>query len=327
MQITIVGCGAIGGLIAARLRLAGIPVTILERPDIAAILRTVGITYFDLDDNIHNLADFRVPDVAETANVADILILGLKAHQIPQALPSITPLIGDETTIVTVQNGIPWWYFHGHVSAPDSQTIHAVDPGGRLADLIPASQVVGCVAYPAAAVPEPGRVIHVEGDRMPVGAVDASQSHRAVLVSEVFSAAGFRSRVLCDLRAEIWLKAVGTASLNPLSALTRATFAQICGNEETRNLARVLMLEAAAVADALGVELRVSIDRRLEGAERVGHHRSSMLQDVERGVRMEADALLGAVVELGERLAVPTPHLVTVLAMLRLLDETTCAGS
>lgn len=161
---------------------------------------------------------------------------------------------------------------------------------------------------------------------MPVGSVDPAQRERAEIISGILEKAGFKSPVLDDIRAEIWLKAVGTASLNPLSALTRATFAELCGNPATRNLARLLMEEAAAVAGALGVEIRVSIERRLDGAERVGHHRSSMLQDVERAERMEIDALIGSVVEIGRRIGVPTPTLDHILAMIKLLDETVCGG-
>lgn len=325
MQIAILGAGCIGTLIGARFGLNGRNVTLIDLPDVIDVLGSQGLEITEIDGSTRDVPNLSFTTSSAVQAPVELLFIALKAHQIADALPVIATLCTPETTIVTVQNGIPWWYFQCH-GRGDELPIEAVDRHGRIAASIDASQLVGCIAYPAAMVPRIGSVIHVEGDRMPVAAVDPKEEHRAEQVSATLESIGLRSRILDDLRGEIWLKAVGTASLNPLSALTRSTFAEICGNPATRDYARQLMEEAAAVATALGITLRVSIERRLDGAEKVGHHRSSMLQDLDKGEALETGALLGSVIELAGRCGVPVPNLENLHGMLDLLGRSVCAG-
>lgn len=320
MQIAVLGAGCIGTLIGARFGLNGRRVTLIDLPDVIEILDREGLRITEQDGSTQDVPDLRFATSSAITEPVDLLFIALKAHHIADALPAIAALCSRETTVVTVQNGIPWWYFKGQ-GRGDDMPIEAVDPNGRIAAAIDASQLVGCIAYPAAMMPSISHVVHVEGDRMPVAAVDPEEGYRAEQVSATLESVGLRSRILDDLRGEIWLKAVGTASLNPLSALTRSTFAEICGHPTTRSYARLLMEEAAAVAGALGIKLRVSIDRRLDGAEKVGHHRSSMLQDLEKGEALETGALLGSVIELAGRAGVPVTNLEILHGMLELLDR------
>jgi len=324
MQIAVLGAGCIGTLIGARFGLNGRPLTLIDLPDVIDILDTHGLRITETDGSTREVPNLSLATSSSISAPVDLLFIALKAHQVADALPVIARLCTAETTIVTVQNGIPWWYFQCHGRGDDGP-IEAVDRQGLIAASIDASQLVGCVAYPAAMVPDVGHVVHVEGDRMPVAAVDPDEGQRAEQVSAALESVGLRSRILDDLRGEVWLKAVGTASLNPLSALTRSTFAEICGHPATRGYARRLMEEAASVANALGVTLRVSINRRLDGAEKVGHHRSSMLQDLEKGEALETGALLGSVIELASRRGVAVPNLENLFGMLDLLERSVCA--
>lgn len=315
------GAGCIGGLIGAALQVSGNSVTFVDRGKQLQALQAAGISISRPDSTEWRVGPLQA--VSDTANcgVQDVVFLGLKAHQITPALEKIVPLLGPETILVTLQNGIPWWYFQRHGGKHDGYVVEGADPGGRIGQTIDAGQIVGCVAYPAAAQLAPGKILHVEGNRFPVGTPDGADSEKARLVSGLFEGAGFKSPVLRDIRSEIWLKAIGNMSFNPISALTQATLVDICEHPDTRMLARRIMEEGEAVAANLGVSLRVSIDRRIEGARRVGKHRSSMLQDVENGEPLEHEALVCAVSELGALTGTPTPAIDNVLALTRLLNQ------
>jgi len=257
-------------------------------------------------------------DYAE-AGPQDVVILAMKAHQVEAVVDEVPKLFGPDTAVVTMQNGVPYWYFHEHGGALKGSRVNSVDPSGRISEKIPAHRVIGCVVYPASELVAPGVVKHVEGERFPVGELDGSSSERVQRISASFVNAGFKAPVLDNIRSEIWLKLWGNLTFNPISALSHSTLADICQFPLTRELAASMMREAQAVAQKLGIEFRVTIDKRIAGAEKVGKHKTSMLQDIEAGRAPEIDALVGAVVELGRLTDTPTPHIDTVYALVKLL--------
>lgn len=321
MRITIMGAGCMGGLIGGALQSTGTSVTLVDRGEHLKRLQTQGLRVTRPDGSQLRLPSCHAVGDTAGCGAQDVVVVALKAHQIPAALDAMSELIGPKTTVVTLQNGIPWWYFQLHGGPHDGRVIQAADPGGQISARIDPRQIVGCIAYPAATMAAPGHVVHVEGNRFPVGALDGRETERVMRVSALFQCAGFKAPILENLRAEVWLKAIGNLSFNPISALTRATFADICEHPDTRNLAREMMEEGETIANRLGIELRVPIERRIEGARRVGKHRSSMLQDVENGEPTELDALVTAVVELGELTGTDTPTIRHVLALTRLLSQ------
>jgi 2-dehydropantoate 2-reductase len=321
MKIAIVGVGAIGGYVGARLAYAGEDVTFIARGANLEALKTRGIRLM-LNDGTEQA----VPKVRATANYAeagahDIVILAMKAHQVGSVAVDLPRLFGPDTVVVPMQNGIPFWYFHRHGGALEGTTVTSVDPDGAIAKHIPGERIVGCVVYPATELIAPGVVKHIEGDRFPIGELDGSVSARVQRVAESFIRGGLKSPVVEDIRAEIWLKLWGNLTFNPVSALSRGTLAGICRYPATRELARAMMSEAQAIATKLGITFRVSIEKRIAGAERVGHHKTSMLQDVEAGRPLETDALLGSVIELARLTGTETPHLDTVYALAKLLEK------
>jgi 2-dehydropantoate 2-reductase len=253
------------------------------------------------------------------AGAHDVVVLGVKAHQLTPLLGELPALLHAGTTVVPMQNGIPWWYFHGLAGPHEGRRVDAVDPGGAIGAAIPAKAVVGCVVYPACEIVAPGVIRHVEGNRFPLGELDGSVTPRVQAVSSLFARAGLKAPVLEDIRSEIWLKLWGNLAFNPISALTRSTLDRICAEPGTRSLAAGMMQEAQQVAERLGASFRVSIERRIDGAAKVGAHRTSMLQDVEAGRQTEIEALVGAVVELARLTAVPVPRIEAVYACARLL--------
>jgi len=319
MKIAIIGCGAIGGYVAAKLALAGEAVTVVARGVTLAAVRERGITLQMSDGRTLVAHDLIATSDYAAAGAQDLVILAVKAHQLEAVAGQVPELFGPDTVVVTMQNGIPYWYFHRHGGALEGSIVRSVDPQGAISRLIPAERVLGCVVYPAAELLAPAVVKHIEGDRFPIGELDGSVSARAQRISQCFTHAGFKSPVLDNIRAEIWLKLWGNLTFNPISALTRATLAEICQFQPTRELAATMMAEAQAVAGKLGIQFRVPLERRIAGAEKVGHHKTSMLQDVEAGRAPELDALLGSVVELGRLTHTPTPHIDAVYGLTHLL--------
>ena len=326
MKIAIIGAGAIGGYVGVKLALAGEDVSFIVR---GANLQAIGRDGMKLV--MHDGTEYCARNVVATndygsVGVQDIVVLATKAHQVEAVARDVPRLIGPDTVIVTMQNGIPFWYFHEHGGALAGTTVRSVDPNGLIATLIPARQILGCVVYPASELIAPGVVRHIEGNRFPIGELDGSTSERATRVSECFVRAGFKSPVLDDIRAEIWLKLWGNLTFNPISSLSHSTLVDICQYPLTRELAAAMMTEAQAVAHKLGIEFRVSIEKRIAGAESVGKHKTSMLQDIEAGRAPEIDALVGSVVELGRLTQTPTPHIDTVYALVKLLAQTMAEG-
>jgi 2-dehydropantoate 2-reductase len=278
------------------------------------------------DGSEHVAANVKASDDYAAVGPQDIVILAVKAHQVEAVANDVPTLFGPDTVVVTMQNGIPYWYFHRHGGALAGSVVRSVDPDGVIGRNIPAERIIGCVVYPAAELIAPGVIRHIEGERFPLGDLDGSSSARVTRVAECFGHAGFKSPVLDNIRAEIWLKAWGNLTFNPISALTRATLVDICQFPLTRALAEAMMTEAQAVAGKLGISFRVPLEQRIAGAEKVGKHKTSMLQDIEAERPPEIKALVGSVVELGRLTHTPTPNIDAVYALAELLARTIAAN-
>lgn len=321
MKIAIIGVGAIGGYVGARLAHCGEDVTFIARGANLEALQSRGIRLLLGDGSEQAVQHVKATSDYAAAGPQDLVILAMKAHQVEAVAREVPKLFGPETTVLPMQNGIPYWYFHAHGGALAGTQVKSVDPDGVIAKYIPCERVIGCVVYPATELVSRGVIKHVEGNRFPVGEPDGSTSERVKRVSEALIRGGLQAPVLADIRAEIWLKLWGNLTFNPISALSRATLAGICQYPLSRELARDMMTEAQTIANKLGVTFRVPIEKRIAGAERVGHHKTSMLQDVEASRPLEVDALLGSVVELARLTDTPTPHLNTVYALTKLLAK------
>ena len=323
MKVAIIGAGAIGGYVGVKLALAGEDVTFIVRGANLTAIRQRGMKLIMADGSEHVARNVRATNDYDEAGPQDVVILAMKAHQVEAVARDVPKLFGPDTAVVTMQNGIPYWYFHKHGGPGREGTrVNSVDPTGIVGECIPAERVIGCVVYPASELIAPGVVKHIEGERFPVGELDGSASERVNRISAVFTNAGFKAPVLDNIRAEIWLKLWGNLTFNPISSLTHSTLVDICQYPLTRELAAAMMREAQAVANKLGIEFRIPLDKRIAGAEKVGKHKTSMLQDIEAGRAPEIDALVGSVVELGRLTQTPTPHIDTVYALVKLLAKT-----
>ena len=322
MKICIVGAGAIGGLLGAKLALAGEDVTFIARNKNLAAINARGFRLIQQDGSALHAAKVHAVEHMAEAGPQDAVLLTLKAHQVRDVLPGMRALFGPNTLVVTMINGVPWWYFHKLGGPYEGRRLSSVDPDGALAGAIEPERIIGSVVYPAAELVEPGVVRVIEGNRFTLGELDGSRSERIEALSQTFMRAGFKSPVARDIRAELWVKLWGNLSFNPISALTHATLEDICRFPPTRALAERMMTEAQAVAEALGVSFKITLAQRLAGAQAVGAHKTSMLQDVEHGRALELEALVGSVVELGRITGVPTPTIEAVYAATSLLGQT-----
>lgn len=320
MRICVVGAGAIGGLLAVRLAESGEAVTVVARGAHLAAIRDRGLTL--LMGGAEHRAQLRAAENLKAAGPQDVVILAVKAHQLASVAPDVEAVIGTDTVVVTAQNGIPWWYFLRHGGPYEGTRLESVDPGGVIASHIDPARVVGSIIYPAAEIEAPGVIRHVEGDRLTLGELDGTETERVQWLADRLRRAGFKARVARDLRSEIWVKLWGNCTFNPVSALTHATLAAICRFLPSRALAAAMMAEAQAVGEKLGARFPVSLDKRIAGAEAVGEHKTSMLQDVEAGRPTELEALLGSVLELARLTGTATPHLAAVYACAALLERT-----
>ncbi len=327
MKIAIIGAGAIGGYVGVKLALAGEDVTFIVRGANLEAIRANGVRLLPGDGGEPLVARVKATDDYTSAGPQDMVILAMKAHQVEAVAPHVPRLFDRDTVVVTMQNGIPYWYFHRHGGDLAGSPVRSVDPDGIIGRNVPAERVLGCVVYPASELVAPGVIRHIEGNRFPVGELDGSTSDRVQRTAECFTRAGFKAPVLEDIRAEIWLKLWGNLTFNPISALTRSTLVDICQYAPTRALAASMMSEAQAVAERLGIRFRVGLDQRIAGAEKVGKHKTSMLQDVESGRPPEIAALVSSVLELGRLTGTPTPHIEAVHALVNLLARecTACA--
>ncbi len=319
MKIAIIGAGAIGGLVGATLALAGEDVTFVVRGANLDAISKNGVKLISHDGVEQVATNVKASNDYAAIGVQDMVILAMKAHQVEGVVNDLPKLLGPETMVVTMQNGIPFWYFEKLGGPLQGTRVTSVDPTGSLLEKIPAAHIIGCVVYPASELIAPGVIQHIEGDRFPVGELDGSISERVSRVSECFVKAGFKAPILDNIRSEIWLKLWGNLTFNPISALSHATLVDICQFPLSRALAASMMTEAQAVGEKLGIAFRVSLDKRIAGAEKVGKHKTSMLQDIEAGRAPEIDALVGSVVELARLVELPTPHIDTVYALMKLL--------
>jgi len=308
-------------MMAAKLAHSGHALSVIARGAHLEAIRNNGLKYIEKGEELV------ITDITATADMEeitgqDVVLLGVKAHQIAPIADKLSGMLAPDGVIVTLQNGIPWWYFQKLPGAYQDSIVRTVDPDGAIAAAIDPDRIIGCIAYPAATIDEPGVIRHIEGNRYPVGELDGSESERVQAICNAFVEAGFKSFVLPDIRSEIWLKLWGNLSFNPISALTHSTLVDICQFPQTRALAAQMMTEAQQVAEKLGASFRVSLDRRIEGAEGVGKHKTSMLQDLEVGKALEIDGMLGVVIELGEQTGIATPAMNTVFALVSLLNKT-----
>ena len=322
MKIAVVGAGAIGGYLGAKLAFAGEEVTFIARNKNLAAINANGFRLIAEDGSTLHAANVRAVEHMAEAGPQDAVLLTVKAHQVRDLLPGLRALFGPKTMVVTMINGVPWWYFHKLAGPYEGRAVTSVDPDGAIAAAIDAERIIGSVVYPAAELVEPGVVRVIEGNRFTLGEPDGSRSERVEALSQVFMKAGFKSPVARDIRAELWIKLWGNLSFNPISALTHATLEDICRFPLTRTLAERMMTEAQAVGEKLGIQFKISLAKRIAGAEAVGAHKTSMLVDVEHGRALELEALVGAVVELGRITEVPTPTIEAVYAMASLLGHT-----
>ncbi|MDC1231427.1 2-dehydropantoate 2-reductase [Octadecabacter sp.] len=320
MKICIFGAGAIGGYMGAKLAQAGADVSLVARGPHLKAMNENGLRL--IEESGETTVNVTASDNAADLGPQDYVIVTLKAHSVPAVVPHMQPLIGDNTTIVSGVNGVPWWYFHKVGGDLEGTRLQTVDPGNAQWDGFGPDRVLGCVVYPAAEVIEPGVVKHIEGNRFSLGEPDGSKSERATALSKALSAAGLKAPVRPKIRDEIWIKLWGNLSFNPISALTHATLDVLCTDPATREVARNMMLEAQTIAEKLGVKFPIDVDRRIQGGADVGAHRTSMLQDLDQGRPMEIDALVGSVKELGRVTDTQTPTIDTVLALIALRAKT-----
>ena len=320
MKVCIFGAGAIGGYLGVLLANSGVEVSLVARGPHLEAMRRNGVRLIQGDTEM--VAHPTCTNDPAELGPQDYVIVGLKAHQLTSAVEAMQPLLGNDTAIVTAVNGIPYWYFHGVGGAHEGKTVESVDPGGLQWRGLGPERAIGCIVYPATEVVEPGVIQHIYGDKFPLGEPTGEKTERVERLAAAFTAAGLQAPVLDKIRDEMWLKLWGNLSFNPISALTHATLDVICTDPGTRAVARAMMVEAQTIATKLGVGFRVDVDRRIEGARKVGAHKTSMLQDLERGRAMEISPLVTVVQELGRMVDVPTPTLDVVHALICQRAET-----
>jgi 2-dehydropantoate 2-reductase len=322
LKICIIGAGAIGGYLGVKLIEAGEEVILIARGDHLEAIQKKGLQLIEADGkNIvahPKLATSNIEEVEEQ----DAIVLAVKTLSVSAIAPSLNTLYHDRTMVVTAQNGIPWWYFYKHGGEYEGTRIKSVDPDGIIERNIGVDRAIGCVVYPAAEIIQPGVIHHIEGNRFSLGELDGSKSDRIKLLAQTFKQAGLKSPVRDRIRTDMWVKLWGNLAFNPISALTRATLESICQYPPTRELAKQVMSEAQAIAEKLGIDFGISLEQRIDGAEQVGAHKTSMLQDIEASRPTEIDAIVGAVAELGRLTQVPTPCLDSLYASVKLLEKT-----
>jgi len=319
MRFLIAGAGAIGAYIGARMAQAGFEVTLFARGPHLRAMQEHGVQVRSSEGDF--VARPTIASSLEEVGPVDVVFLGVKAHGLTQLAPQLRPVLGPDTTVVSTQNGIPWWYFQGYGGDWEGLCLDRVDPGGVISSAIEAQRVVGSIVYFSTEIPAPGVIQHLEGNRISLGEPDGTRSDRCRRIAEALIASGLRCPITTRIRHEIWVKVLGNASLNPVSALTRATLVQMVRDPGVSSVIRNIMQEVEAVSRKLGMELPVSIEQRMAGAEKVGEHKTSMLQDLEAGRPMELEALVGAVVELGERVGLPMTSTRTVYNCTKLLSQ------
>jgi len=319
MKFLVVGAGAIGAYIGALMARAGADITLFARGPHLRAMQAQGVQVKNASGDFQ--AHPKIAATLDEVGAVDVVILGIKAHSLTQLAPRLQPVLGPDTTIVSTQNGLPWWFFQGFGGEWNGLRLEHVDPGGVISSAIEARRVLASIVYFSTKIISPGVIQHIEGNRISLGEPDGTRSERSRKIAEALIVAGLRAPVTTHIRNEIWVKILGNVAFNPVSALTGATLAQMTRDPDVCKLVREIMCEAAAVAARLGLDLPVSIDQRIAGAAKVGEHKTSMLQDLEAARPLELEAVVGAIVELGERLGVPMPHTRTVYGCAKLLSR------
>ena len=325
-SICVLGAGAVGSVLGAAFADKGHSVTFVDHGSRLAELRRNGPRVVGLDGQVTIARNGNFVESEGLRGHFDIVLLAVKAHQISALAPTLSRLLEPGTSLLTLQNGIPWWYFQGCEGVYSGTTLRSLDPDGALAAAVRPEHIIGTVVYPAAEVLDDGTVRHIEGDRFVLGGISGDTVDRVEKLAALISEVGFRGQVQPDIRAEIWLKSWGSLAFNTVSALTRSTMAGICRDPETKSLARDLMLETEAVANAVGIQMRVPLERRLAGAEAVGEHKTSMLQDIEAGRETEVEAIIGSVLEIAQLTNVDMPKAQAVYALLKRLNNQIVSG-
>ncbi len=319
MKVLILGAGAVGAYIGARMALIGLDVTLVARGAQLHAIRERGVEVKSASGDFQ--ARPKILGSIEEVGPVDVVFLGVKAHSLPQLAPRLKSVLAPDTTVVSTQNGVPWWFFENFGGSWNGLRLERVDPGGVISAAIEARRVVGSIVYFSTEVIAPGVIRHIDGNRISLGEPDGTRSERVRRIADALMASGLRAPITTHIRNEIWVKLLGNVAFNPLSALTGATLAQMVRDPDVCNLAREIMREAEAVANRLALDLPVSIEQRIAGAEKVGEHKTSMLQDLEAHRPLELEAIVGAIVELGQRIGVPMPHTRTIYSATKLLAE------
>jgi 2-dehydropantoate 2-reductase len=322
MKVCIVGAGAIGGYIGVKMALSGEEVTLVARGRHLQAMQQHGLKLIMADGSEQVATNVRAIADMQEAGPQDAVIITLKAHSVPAIAPQLPLLYGPDTVVVTAQNGVPWWYFRKQGGEFEGYRVESVDPGGIVEANVPVERVIGCVVYPATEIEAPGVIRHIEGDRFSIGELDGLNTERIQALAHAFNNSGLKAPIRPRIRSEIWVKLWGNLAFNPISALTRATLVDICQYPLTRQLAYDAMYEAQQIAERLGIDFGVTLEQRIAGAEKVGAHKTSMLQDIEANRPTEVDAIVGAVAELGRLTGVPTPHVDALYASVKLLEMT-----
>ncbi|MGM3306843.1 2-dehydropantoate 2-reductase [Anabaena sp. WFMT] len=322
MKICIVGAGAIGGYLGAKLVLSGEEVTLIARGSHLEAIQKNGLKIILADGSSQVVNPVLATSDFTEVEPQDVVILAIKANSVSAIAPFIPHLYHEQTMVITAQNGIPWWYFCKHGGEYEGTRLNSLDADGIIENNIDIDRVIGCVVYPAAEIVEPGVIQHLEGERFTLGEIDGSKTERIQLLAQALKKAGFKAPVRNQIRTEIWIKLWGNIAFNPISALTGATLEAIAQYPPSRELARQMMLEAQTIAEKLGIKFGISLEQRINGAEKVGAHKTSMLQDIEAGQPTEIEAIAGAVIELGKLTQTPTPHIDALYASVKLLELT-----
>ena len=325
MRFLIAGAGAIGAYVGACMARAGFEVTLFARGSHLRAMQAHGVQVKSAAGDFS--ARPTIVGSLEEVGPVDVVFLGVKAHSLPQLAPQLKVVLGPDTAVVSTQNGIPWWYFQGFGGQWEGTRLERIDPGGAISAAIEARRVIGSIVYFSTEITAPGVIQHTEGNRISLGEPDGTRSDRCRRIAEALVASGLRCPVTARIREEIWVKLLGNASFNPVSALTGATLVRMARDPGVSRVIRTIMQEVEAVSHKLGMELPVSIDQRMAGAEKVGNHKTSMLQDLEAGRPMELEALVGAVVELGERLGLPMTQTRAVYHCTKLLAQCRSSAS
>mgnify|MGYP001158244091 FL=1 len=316
MDICVLGAGAIGGYLAAKLSLAGSNVSLITRGEQLKAIREDGLTL--IENGSTNTTFPTAYSNALEAGEQDYLIITLKAHSVIEVVADINPLLSRKTHVIWCVNGLPWWYFYKCPGKFENTKINTIDPDNRQWEKITPERIIGCVVYPAVEVEAPGKIRHIEGNKFSLGELDGSKTERVTKLATEFTNAGLRAPIRSKIRDELWVKLWGNLSFNPISALTGATLAEMCSDSDCYNLIFKMMSEAQLVGEKIGVNFPIDIKKRIEGGKSVGDHKTSMLQDLERGRKMELDALVGGIIDLAKITEVPVPNIEAVYELTKL---------